>query len=60
MCLCICPLTFRCFVPLCTKQLLGVSWGRTGELLAIVEFVDYCAVEGDEMLRELLELADDV
>jgi hypothetical protein len=33
---------------------------RTGELLTIVEFVDYCAVEGDEMLRELLELAADV
>jgi tetratricopeptide (TPR) repeat protein len=33
---------------------------RTGELLAIVEFVDYCAVEGDEMLRELMELAADV
>jgi hypothetical protein len=33
---------------------------RTGELLTIVEFVDYGAVEGDEMLRELLELAADV
>jgi hypothetical protein len=33
---------------------------RTGELLAIVGFVDYCAVEGNEMLRKLLELAVDV